>query len=186
VNKFKCQVCKKEFEEYPYRASKRKYCSHKCYWATLRGQVSFNPKTGQAFGLEGTRFYRIWEGIKRRCQNPNQLNYSRYGARGINVCDKWQSFKGFYEDMYLSYKDELQIDRIDNDKGYFKENCRWVTLREQANNTNRNRYIEFKGIRDTVANWADYFGIKYGTFWRRIYMLGWPIEKALFMNNSKF
>jgi len=85
-------------------------------------------------GMEGTPTYRIWNGMITRCHNPNVHKYPEYGGRGITVCERWRKFKNFFEDMG-ERPGKLQLDRIDNDKGYFKENCRWIT--SKANNQNR-------------------------------------------------
>lgn len=77
-------------------------------------------------GMAGTRFYRIWNCMKNRCLNSNVINYKYYGERGITICDKWLDFAGFQADMFATYQDGLEIDRIDNNKGYYKDNCRWV------------------------------------------------------------
>jgi len=85
-------------------------------------------------GLTGTRFYRCWRGMKARCCNPESLSYSYYGGRGIEVVDRWKDFKNFYIDMYPTYANNLELDSIDVNGNYCKENCRWVVLDIQAFN----------------------------------------------------
>ncbi len=75
-----------------------------------------------------------WVGIISRCTNSNAANYKNYGGRGINVCNKWKVFEVFYEDMLPGFSPKLQLDRINNNKGYCKSNCRWVTQKKNANN----------------------------------------------------
>ena len=69
-----------------------------------------------------------------RCRNPSDSNYKNYGARGIFVCEEWHKFETFYKDMGDLPFYEAQLDRINNDDGYFKENCRWVTCKENSRN----------------------------------------------------
>lgn len=86
-------------------------------------------------GMRGTRLYRIWSAMKSRCSDPKKLAYLDYGGRGIFVCPEWQQFVPFMEwAQSHGYRDDLQIDRIDNDGPYAPENCRWVTPAENMRN----------------------------------------------------
>ena len=91
-------------------------------------------------GKSGTRLYCIWKKMKSRCSNPNDPDYQQYyGSRGITVCPEWlNDFQAFYDwAMSHGYSDELSIDRIDNEKGYSSDNCRWATAEEQRHNQRR-------------------------------------------------
>ena len=83
-----------------------------------------------------TRLYHTWANMKARCFNVNNPRYKDYGGRGISMCDEWNnSFINFYNwSIQNGYKSSLSIDRINNDLGYFPNNCRWATAKEQANN----------------------------------------------------
>ena len=147
----------------------------------LMGRTVWNK--GEAMGVYGTPFYKVWQNIKTRCYNKNTSDYKRYGGRGIRVCKRWHNFKSFYKDMFDSYKKGLTIERIDNNKNYSRENCRWATRREQANNTRhikRAKKYCYKGIEDTIKNWANYLGIKRSTLDMRLRSYNWSIEKAFF------
>lgn len=92
-------------------------------------------------GMAGSRPYRIWKGMKSRCYRVDNDNYSRYGGRGITICERWKnSFENFWEDMHEGYSDLLQIDRIDNDGNYEPGNCRWVTSKDNNNNRRSRRH----------------------------------------------
>jgi len=88
-------------------------------------------------GLSDTRLYNIWCNIKERCSNPNNPDYIKwYGQRGIDICEEWKDdFQTFYDwSINNGYRDDLTIDRIDNDGNYEPSNCRWVTMKEQCAN----------------------------------------------------
>lgn len=89
-----------------------------------------NTKHGHAHPKSPSRTYRSWSAMWRRCTNQNGHAYQRYGGRGITVCTEWENFERFLADMGERPADR-SIDRIDNDKGYFKDNCRWATRSEQ-------------------------------------------------------
>ena len=83
-----------------------------------------------------------WRMMLSRCNNPFNNRYKTYGARGITVCNDWHVFSNFYTDMFASWKPGLQIDRIDNDKGYSKENCRWATPAENSRNRTNSKLTQ--------------------------------------------
>ncbi len=125
------------------------------------------------------RFYNIWYRMKSRCYDNRDISYKNYGGKGITVCKEWLSFKVFKKDMYPKYKENLMIDRIDNIKGYYKENCKWSTRKEQNNNKSNVKKITFKGKTQNLSEWAQYLNIKRSTIAQRYYVYKWNIEKCL-------
>ncbi len=126
-----------------------------------------------------TRLGRIYNNMKKRCNNIRHESYKYYGAKGIKLCEEWNKNFDDFRDWSLShgYDETKTIDRIDNSKGYFPENCRWSTPKEQGNNRRDNHEISYKGVTKTMTEWAEYLGIDYKTLSRRIYS-GWSINKA--------
>ena len=126
-----------------------------------------------------TRLYRIWIKMRDRCDNPKHVHYSNYGGRGIKICEKWYNFSVFQDWAKANgYADNLTLDRIDNDKGYSPDNCRWTDRVTQQNNTRNNRLLTYKGETRTVAQWARKINLNPSTLASRLYN-GWSVEKAL-------
>lgn len=117
--------------------------------------------------------YTAWSAMKDRCSNGTRVsNRKRYIDRGIKVCERWSvSFAAFLSDMGKRPSNKHSLDRIENDKGYYKENCRWATKPQQANNTNRNVWYEHNGIRLTCSNWAKVFDVNY-------HAISWHIKRG--------
>lgn len=138
-------------------------------------------------GMFGTRPYSIWTGIKRRCNNKNDISYQRYGAKGIKICQEWNdAFMNFWGDMKDTYFDGATIDRIDNNKGYSKDNCRWVTYKEQANNKSNVKLLEYNGKKMNMKDWDNYLKLKPNSVRNRIKNLDWNLEKALSSPKKKY
>ena len=126
------------------------------------------------------RLHNIWSGMKKRCTNPNDSSYSIYGARGIHVCDEWNSYETFRDWAYKNgYNDSLSIDRIDMNGNYEPNNCRWVNSSVQANNKRSNHVLKYNDQSHTIAEWSRITGISYGRIKDRINKCGWDVERAL-------
>ncbi len=125
------------------------------------------------------RLYGMWKSMKSRCRNPRHKNWARYGGRGIKVCTRWLDFQKFLDDMEDSWREGLTLERIDNDKGYFKTNCRWATRREQSNNGHHNRQLTVDGITLTLAQWERQRGFRRGVISQRLNTMGWTPEAAV-------
>ena len=129
-------------------------------------------------GKSKTRLYKIWDSMKYRCSDCVEPNY---GGKGITICSEWQDdFQAFYDwAMAHGYEDHLSIDRIDNSKGYSPDNCRWATVTEQNNNTQRNHYLTYNGKTQTISQWAEETGINREVLYSRINKRKWSVERAL-------
>ena len=118
-----------------------------------REMVIARNKKGRNHEEKYDRLYRIWKAMQSRCYNKNNVKYSYYGGKGIKICEEWLSSFDKFKDWSIinGYDDTLTIDRIDSDKNYCPENCRWITQKEQCNNTSRNKYLKYKGRTQTLA-----------------------------------
>ena len=112
--------------------------------------------------------YRVWAAMKRRCYNPNVDGYKLYGERGIIVCDKWQTFEGFFADMGFRPSQKHSIERIDNDGNYEPDNCKWATVAEQVRNRRSNVNIEKDNVTLNQQEWCDKFGLSSSAIYQRI------------------
>lgn len=133
---------------------------------------------GRTHNMSFSPTYYSWEGMKFRCENPNSREYAVYGGRGIKVCERWQKFENFLEDMGKRPKGKT-LDRIDVDGNYEPSNCRWATPKEQARNRRNNTLITYNGKTQTLVEWEEETGIYSGTISMRIKQYGWSVEKAL-------
>jgi len=119
--------------------------------------------------------YRAWHNMKQRCNNPKNNNYLHYGGRGVKVCESWDKFVNFYEDIGYKYSKGLSLDRIDVNGDYTHENCRWATRYEQDRNRQNSRLFDGK----TLVEKALEHGFCPSTIRKRYYVMGWSIERCL-------
>lgn len=120
-----------------------------------------------------------------RCEKPTNDAYQRYGGRGITICEEWRNdFQAFCEWSWDNGYDpkaergECTIDRIDNNKGYSPDNCRWVSIREQARNRSDNRVLTYRGKTMVLTDWAKLKDMPKSTLRKRLDS-GWSVEDAL-------
>lgn len=130
------------------------------------------------------REYRAFRNAINRCEREKDINWKSYGGRGIRMCEKWRSsFRAFIEDMGecpLGF----ELDRIDNDKNYEPENCRWIDLKTNRRNTQRTRLIEYDGQRRCIREWEEVLGIVHGVLWARL-KRGMPVGRAMTLRAKK-
>lgn len=124
------------------------------------------PKHGHARAGAESKTYMVWKQMVQRCTNPANANYHNYGGRGISICVTWLDFVNFLADMGEAPEGRT-IERIDNDDGYNKQNCRWATWQEQASNKRNSRHITVFGETKTMSEWARHLGVNLQTLsWR--------------------
>lgn len=118
-------------------------------------------------GMCHTRLYRIWDNIRGRATRENNTYYYNYGGRGVTLCPEWREFIPF-RDWALAngYREDLTIERIDNDGPYSPSNCRWATRYEQDRNKRSNVWIDYDGERICQSDLARKLGIHYSTIYK--------------------
>ena len=124
--------------------------------------------------------------MKYRCAQPKYDKYQYYGERGIEVCPEWADSFDAFEGWALEhgYKEGLTLDRIDNNGNYCPDNCRWVTMKEQANNRSSNHFITYNGETKTIQQWVEETGVTYSAIKQRL-KSGWDVERVLTEPNHK-
>lgn len=174
-----------------FRKNKRTYAYCRCICGTIKNihlysvihhrTIScgcYNKEVITKHGMLRTKEYNTWQHMLRRCDTHDPIHEHLYMGKGIRVCERWKKFSNFFEDMGFAPSPIHSMDRLDNNKGYYKGNCRWATPTEQSRNTNRNKIIYFNGEKKCASEWAEIYGIKYQTFLKRLQM-GWKIKEAL-------
>lgn len=151
----------------------------------LRAETSEQTHTihGGAKKSGRSRLYVIWSSMRERCFNSNHQAYTNYGGRGITICNEWEDFAEFRRWAISNGYDEGQasqtIDRVDVNRCYCPQNCRWISRSEQANNKRNNRYITYRGEERTLSEWSNLFGIPYALLYKRIVIRGWDAARAI-------
>lgn len=121
--------------------------------------------------------YSVWQGMRRRCRNPNFKQWADYGGRGISICRRWDSYKAFERDMWPR-SDGSSLERIDPNGDYSPQNCRWASQKEQMRNQRRTIYVVVEGIRYKAIELADLSGLKVDTIVKRA-KDGLPYDKLI-------
>lgn len=133
----------------------------------------------RSHGKSRTRLYHIWKNMRQRCGNPHKPDYLYYGGRGIIVDERWEDYSSFEKwAVENGYRDDLTIDRINVNGNYCPENCRWVSMTEQARNMSKNRIITYNGESHCLAEWAEILGISAKVLGQRVNRYGWSVERA--------
>lgn len=141
--------------------------------------VRQSTRHGQATRGHVTPEYRAWQAMRKRCEDAQCKAFKWYGARGIRVCERWQTFENFIRDMRARPSAKHSLDRIDVNGNYEPGNCRWATWREQQNNRSNNRKIVINGESMTANEWSRRTGTKQTTIRRRL-QLGWTAFEAVY------
>ena len=142
------------------------------------GCLQRSGRNNMTHGMSNTPTYESFRAMHKRCSNPRDKEFKNYGGRGILVCTKWKTFSGFYEDMG-NRPEGTSLDRIDVNGDYTKDNCRWATSVEQANNRRNTPMLIFDGEAKTVNDWSLISGIAKETILARLDR-GWTIKRAIF------
>lgn len=145
------------------------------------GCLIHNPSANRTHNMSKSRLYQEWAGIKSRCVYKSAENKPYYGGRGIKMCDEWaNSFECFRDwAMENGYKDDLTIERIDNNGDYCPENCKWIPKAEQSSNRRNCVIVTYNGKTQNLNDWCKELGLDYKRVNNRMKKLGWTFEKAI-------
>lgn len=139
--------------------TRKKKATHSC-GCLARETSAENNRQNARHGMSKTRTHSIWRGVLGRTLNPNNSDYKSYGGRGITVDRRWLVFENFLEDMGEA-PENLELDRIDNDGGYSKQNCRWVTRKAQSRNTRRTIWLQSNNERVALSTLVEEHNLPY-------------------------
>lgn len=178
--------CGKLFIQYgsPLRKGKVKSCGHIYADKSERAEIARRTIAKEKHGGSRSRLYCVWGNIRKRCNDPNCISYPNYGGRGIKVCKEWDDFSVFREwAMKNGYNPKAErgnctIDRIDVNRDYRPDNCRWTTMTEQSNNRRNSYTITWKNETRTASEWSKITGIPRSVIYSR-YKRGWDPDKIL-------
>jgi hypothetical protein len=137
----------------------------------------WNAEKRTKHGMSRSHIYGVWTVMRDRCNNPDNPSYHNYGGRGIQVCERWESFTDFLADMG-ERPQGYEIDRIDNNGNYEPANCRWLSKQKNLNNKRTNRFLELRGETHTIAEWSRITGLSWLTIRQRL-RYGWTVERTL-------
>lgn len=154
-------------------------CGHTSSCGCRQREVVHNLKLDH--GLCGTAIYRCWASMIQRCYSPKNKHYGNYGGRGITVCAEWRDdFKIFCEwAINAGWKIGLEIDRIENDKGYSPDNCHIVTKSVNQRNKRTNCIVTYRGESAPLVQHCEDLNLYYDVVWNRLFAYGWSVERAL-------
>lgn len=167
--KCECGV-EKEFDEVAFRYNGTKSCG------CLRNEMRI--KHGHRFSSRSTAEYSSWCNMHLRVKDSKNPGFKNYGGRGIKICQRWEKFENFLEDMGPRPTAKHSIDRVDNNKDYCPENCRWATRSEQNRNTRQNHYLSYGGETKCLADWCNSLGLSKSAVGQRL-RRGCSLEEAL-------
>ena len=143
------------------------------------------------------RLKQIYSDMKTRCYNSNSRHFKWYGARGITICSEWLNSERTYTNgrgrpptkgwiafeswaRANGYSDDLTLDRIDVNKGYYPDNCRWTTMKEQENNKTKGvRHITYKGQTKNIVEWSKELNIPYSSLWIKLLHNNWNLDNVM-------
>jgi hypothetical protein len=148
-------------------------------------QVIKSNKRRAIHNMCNTKTYRIWKAMRKRVNNPNDKHYKDYGERGITICNRWDIFKNFLNDMGECPKNHF-IERIDNNGNYEPSNCKWANIIEQANNRRSNVYIEYNKNSYTIAELSRILNINYDRLKYLYRTKKIPLYEILFIENEVY
>jgi hypothetical protein len=152
--------------------------AHRRNLVASMGPRLFRRGKNKTHGLSSTNLYKVWQGMKTRCTNRKAINFDNYGGRGISYDKQWEHFENFFQDMGYDYKEGLTLERKDNTKGYSKENCKWVTPKEQNENMRCNVYIAYQGDKLSAEVISKMTGLTRATIYHR-HRKGWSGERII-------